>query len=103
MVSYSLQQQSQSTSASIRRILSLYDNYGESDYIGEPCSILSHSLQAGCLARDHVHTRMSNVPDQMCKNPQSNEGKEEREEEQINVNSINAVSDLPLRDIELIS
>ena len=49
------------SSVVIRRIQSLYIGYGECDYIGEPCSILSHSLQAGCLARDHFLATTSSI------------------------------------------
>jgi HD superfamily phosphodiesterase len=37
---------------SSKRIISLFMNYGSADYIGEPVSVLDHSLQAAALARD---------------------------------------------------
>ena len=35
-----------------RRLLSMFDSYGNSDYIGEPVSIIGHSLQAADCARE---------------------------------------------------
>jgi predicted HD phosphohydrolase len=39
-------------SRSTQRILSLFDNHGSSEYIGEPMTIESHSLQAAAVAAD---------------------------------------------------
>jgi predicted HD phosphohydrolase len=35
-----------------KRILAIFDKYGETDYIGEPISVLSHSIQAANVARN---------------------------------------------------
>ncbi len=33
-----------------RRLRALFDSFGEADYIGEPVSIIEHSLQCAALA-----------------------------------------------------
>jgi predicted HD phosphohydrolase/ectoine hydroxylase-related dioxygenase (phytanoyl-CoA dioxygenase family) len=40
----------------LKRIQTLYESYGEIDYIGEPVSLLQHSLQAGYFARREGHS-----------------------------------------------
>jgi predicted HD phosphohydrolase len=42
---------SSSHTPATRRILALFEKYGETDYIGEPLSVLEHSIQAAQAAK----------------------------------------------------